>query len=129
MKIRSNIRALPLACVILTIASCQDSSLRSENALLRERVYRLEREVDSLKSIVADQNLPIKKKSSKKTVDAFKKTDASSVSQTYQANSSPSKTSSNNTVLYSVRCQAITKKGTQCKRTARSGGYCWQHGG
>lgn len=27
------------------------------------------------------------------------------------------------------RCQAITKKGTQCKRTARSGDYCWQHGG
>jgi hypothetical protein len=30
---------------------------------------------------------------------------------------------------YSARCQAITKKGTQCKRSARSGGYCWQHGG
>jgi hypothetical protein len=27
------------------------------------------------------------------------------------------------------RCQAITKKGTQCSRAARSGGYCWQHGG
>lgn len=30
---------------------------------------------------------------------------------------------------YSARCQAPTKKGTQCKRSARSGGYCWQHGG
>jgi micrococcal nuclease len=28
------------------------------------------------------------------------------------------------------RCQAITKKGTQCKRNAKSGSrYCWQHGG
>jgi len=27
------------------------------------------------------------------------------------------------------RCQAITKKGTQCKRKARNKGYCWQHGG
>jgi hypothetical protein len=27
------------------------------------------------------------------------------------------------------RCQAITKKGTQCKRTAKGGDYCWQHGG
>lgn len=28
------------------------------------------------------------------------------------------------------RCQAITKKGTQCKRNARPGSaYCWQHGG
>lgn len=29
----------------------------------------------------------------------------------------------------SVRCQAITKKGTQCSRTAKAGSsYCWQHG-
>src|SRR5690348_1674307 len=27
------------------------------------------------------------------------------------------------------RCNAITKKGTQCSRNAKSGGYCWQHGG
>ena len=28
------------------------------------------------------------------------------------------------------RCQAITKKGTQCKRKAKPGSkYCWQHGG
>jgi len=26
-----------------------------------------------------------------------------------------------------ARCQAITKKGTQCKRIALSNGYCWQH--
>jgi hypothetical protein len=29
----------------------------------------------------------------------------------------------------SVFCQAITKKGTRCKRKAKSNGYCWQHGG
>lgn len=29
---------------------------------------------------------------------------------------------------YTGRCQATTKKGTQCKRTAQSGSiYCWQH--
>jgi len=28
------------------------------------------------------------------------------------------------------RCQAITKKGAQCKRNAKTGSsYCWQHGG
>jgi hypothetical protein len=26
------------------------------------------------------------------------------------------------------QCQATTKKGTQCKRTASNGGYCYQHG-
>jgi len=30
----------------------------------------------------------------------------------------------------SIRCQAITKKGTQCKRQAEAGSvFCWQHGG
>jgi hypothetical protein len=30
----------------------------------------------------------------------------------------------------SVRCQAITKKGTQCSRNAKPGSrYCWQHAG
>jgi len=29
---------------------------------------------------------------------------------------------------YSGRCQATTKKGTQCKRKAQAGSrYCWQH--
>ncbi len=30
---------------------------------------------------------------------------------------------------YSGRCGATTKKGTQCSRSAKSNGYCWQHGG
>jgi len=28
----------------------------------------------------------------------------------------------------STRCQALTKKGTRCKRRAGSGKFCWQHG-
>ena len=32
------------------------------------------------------------------------------------------------TESYSAQCQAITKKGTRCKRKAASGSkYCWQH--
>lgn len=38
--------------------------------------------------------------------------------------SSPAPKTSN-----SGQCQAITKKGSRCSRSARSGGYCWQHGG
>jgi hypothetical protein len=30
---------------------------------------------------------------------------------------------------FSGACQAITKRGSQCSRKPRSGGYCWQHGG
>lgn len=29
----------------------------------------------------------------------------------------------------SSQCSATTKKGTRCSRSARSNGYCWQHGG
>jgi outer membrane murein-binding lipoprotein Lpp len=38
-------------------------------------------------------------------------------------------TDSYNAPLQSGRCQAITKKGTQCRRKAKSNSYCWQHGG
>lgn len=35
---------------------------------------------------------------------------------------------SSNPPSESGRCQAVTKKGTQCKRRAQSGSiYCWQH--
>lgn len=33
------------------------------------------------------------------------------------------------TIAENDRCQGITKKGAQCKRKAKSNGYCWQHGG
>lgn len=37
--------------------------------------------------------------------------------------------SSSSSPGYAGECRAITKKGTRCKRAARSNGYCWQHGG
>jgi len=33
------------------------------------------------------------------------------------------------TITENGRCKGITKKGAQCKRKAKSNGYCWQHGG
>lgn len=30
---------------------------------------------------------------------------------------------------YTGQCKAMTKKGKRCSRTARTNGYCWQHGG
>lgn len=50
--------------------------------------------------------------------------------------SSPSASSSSPVLRYSApsspgggQCRAITGRGTRCSRNARSGGYCWQHGG
>ncbi|MFZ6024055.1 MAG: DUF5763 domain-containing protein [Bacteroidota bacterium] len=33
------------------------------------------------------------------------------------------------TITENSRCRGITKKRTQCKRKAKTNGYCWQHGG
>jgi hypothetical protein len=46
-----------------------------------------------------------------------------------EATAKPASTTTR-TEAYSGRCQATTKKGAQCKRSARPGShYCWQHGG
>lgn len=44
-------------------------------------------------------------------------------------NTNSPNTASHSTLLNFGRCQAITKKGTQCKRKAKNNSYCWQHGG
>jgi|WetSurMetagenome_2_1015567.scaffolds.fasta_scaffold03552_6 hypothetical protein len=42
--------------------------------------------------------------------------------------STTTKQKSNNHSSSRIRCQAITKKGKQCKRWAQAGSnYCWQH--
>lgn len=43
-------------------------------------------------------------------------------------NTVKSTTSQSTSSISTGRCQAITKKGTQCKRSAQPGSrYCWQH--
>lgn len=37
-------------------------------------------------------------------------------------------TTKTKTANYTGRCKAITKKGSQCKRSGSGEGYCWQHG-
>lgn len=36
-------------------------------------------------------------------------------------------TTKTKTANYVGRCKAITKKGSQCKRSGNGAGYCWQH--
>jgi TolA-binding protein len=93
--------------IVLTFSflleSCSEQDSR-ETDQLRQRVSRLEEIVDSL--------------THKKHVNS-------------QTSITPEKkqTRSYSTPVAVGRCQAITKKGTLCKRKARSNGYCWQHGG
>lgn len=57
------------------------------------------------------------------STESTKATSSSSSSRSSYSNSS-----SSGSYQTSGRCQATTKKGTQCKRNASSGSkYCWQH--
>jgi len=63
---------------------------------------------------------------------AIKSSSSENQSSTSSSNTTEVKKQSSEPKSYSTsgRCQATTKKGTQCKRKAAAGSnYCWQHGG
>jgi uncharacterized protein DUF5763 len=97
-------QALPI-CILLFFSSCFNSESRSyETDELNQRIIPLEQRIDSLINAGNTNPAGIKNKSENTPV-------------------------SYGVVRQTSRCQAITKKGTQCKRTAKNNGYCWQHGG
>lgn len=117
-----------LTCITLLITSCMGvnqsevNELRAEIIALKARVDSLsiDRKIESFKTPV----VITKKLKSKKAKAALPLSSNGDLSQLTSVSHQETRTQ-----LYSSRCQAITQKGTQCKRTARSGGYCWQHGG
>lgn len=128
--------------VSICLYSCA-SQTNPEYSILRDKVELLERRVDSLesvlntrKSVLNDKRIVTqkKKKRSEKNAGESVFNKSSSVEKNYSENSyetsyPASRQSIKKNPSYSGRCQAITKKGYQCSRNARSGGYCWQHGG
>ena len=54
---------------------------------------------------------------------------ASNIPQNTNLNSIQSEPSQTKPATTYGRCGATTKKGTQCSRSAKSNGFCWQHGG
>lgn len=94
------------------IAACYHENVAGNDvAKLNQRISLLEQRLDSI-LYVPDQSA------------------ATSTSNNQQNNTtsySVSKGKSKTAVRYSNRCLATTKKGTQCKRNAKSSGYCWQH--
>jgi len=89
--------------ILITLTSCFNSNTNTaEISRLNLRITELEQKVDSF---VNARN-------------------------TYSTGSNKE---SNDTIAYGTvqktnRCQAITKKGRQCKRVSDGDGYCWQHG-
>lgn len=92
-------------CLPLLLLSCfNKGKTTGEMDQLNQRITSLEQRIDSL---ISSRNI-------------------NSVGLNNMNNSG---ISSYNISPQSVRCLAMTKKGTQCKRKAKNNGYCWQHGG
>lgn len=125
------------AIVILSLFSCQQQVPQYNNDYhsLKEEVANLNTRIDSLISALQPKPVVTNKKSSKKKALAKKPVPAATTSDpvslpAYESSSSSSRTTYESSSSYSGRCQATTKKGTQCKRSASSGSnYCWQHWG
>lgn len=90
-------------CILLLLGSCLNADSGNKNReQLNQRIIQLEQRIDSLQNV---QN----------------------VSDPGGENNRTNSLSSGS-IRNEERCQAITKRGTQCKRNANNSHYCWQHG-
>ena len=82
---------------------------------------------DSLCTLHCQQSKPLPATLTSSTTSS--RTTTTVIPSTSTSRTSSSRTSSTrSTATYSGRCQARTKKGSQCSRTTSSGSrYCWQH--
>ena len=126
-----------IAALSLTFLSCQpnfsDPELEDRIELLENRVKQLEEQLRILKTNLSasspyrrgpeeDNTFPV-------NTDVNTTTEPPAIPRKKSNVYSESRNNSSRTNSSPWRCQATTRKGTQCKRSARSGGYCWQHGG
>ena len=131
-------RTMVLSILIVIVGGCatSDSAFRSE-----KQIHDLQLEVSILKSDISFMKgkLDVLEKLISKTAVA----PSGVQSPPMQGQPQPPSKSTEQKVVpatppasqpsvkpTSTRCQAITKKGTQCSRAAKPGSnYCWQHGG
>lgn len=98
----------------------------TQKVAIQENYFKIiSQELDSVKS-------DLKKRIESPVTTPIQATTSSSTKRSSTKSTTPvksnSSTVSRTTSTYSRRCQATTKKGTQCKRNAQSGrNYCWQH--
>ena len=101
-----------------TIPTTDTSKLEMKIDELNRRITKVELTLEMIQASSApqDNSSQVKKKAS--------------ISKKPQSYSSQSVNSERQNSSGNIgQCNATTKKGTRCKRTARSKGYCWQHGG
>jgi hypothetical protein len=97
-------RKIIFICLSVLFASCLNKGVRNETEMLNQRITFLEQKIDS---VISDMN----------------------TNSTALNNRNGDSSLFYGTVTQMNRCQALTKKGIQCKRKAKNSGYCWQHEG
>lgn len=136
-----------LLLIVFVFSSCTDQSsgdrlVEIENRTLHSQVESLQKQNDSLIALLKKSK---RKTHNKKVVQALTTSSTDSVNAetlttkqeapitisnaSKKSNISEPAVREEKTRSYSGRCLATTKKGRQCLRNSRSGGYCWQHGG
>jgi hypothetical protein len=115
-------RGILFSYTIILLFSCHDST--GNCSYQEEQQAILKKEVDSLKQVVyflqseKEQNTAKVKKSKPKKQPILTATSSpykiKSIAKAYNS---------------SGQCMGTTKNGNRCRRTVRSGNYCWQHGG
>lgn len=117
---------LCILLVFILFISCESAQAPTQENL-EPRVTIIEDRLDSLikeLSKAKPGTTVSKKKSKPKVIQEDEKVYIA------PATAQPKKTyTPTNSYTSSGQCQATTKKGAQCKRSVRSGSYCWQHGG
>jgi hypothetical protein len=122
------IASILIASVVLS--SCGQNTKSSE---LANKVDSLEVRIAVMEQLIAARQSVSSPTTTNSPTPKKKKPTTPKKEVVYPVYTGSQPTDNNNyrsgTNSYSGRCNATTKKGSQCKRTARSGGYCWQHGG
>ena len=143
-------RHFRLLFITLVLASCQTNqytALSTKVTDLENDIANLKQQYAVLNSSMSKQEARIKELSSnletirvithKEIIQTCDESNTNNYSKEEYKNKQRTNSKQSNKRIYtsikntySGRCQAITKKGTQCKRNAKIGSkYCWQHGG
>jgi FtsZ-binding cell division protein ZapB len=117
------------------------SNLKFENQKLTNEVYQLKESFNVLERLIRNYSPESNQRNFDKlnTAILFLGQDINSLFKGYIKNMPEKYSNSNSTNNisdkkapvneYSGQCNATTKKGSRCSRSAKSNGFCWQHGG
>jgi len=104
------------------------AALETKVIVLETKVSILEENNRALNQRIDQIVLNLKSNNSNNNINSSNSSVPQNTNESTTINSSTPPSTSKPSTSYG-RCGATTKKGTQCSRSAKSNGYCWQHGG